>query len=257
MLTNPEQRIHNAVMALSLPVILLAGFAAVFASGSNGVLFVFLNHWLHVLPDWFWANVTFMADAAAMGAVAAILLLRRERLVLAMIVGGLICALIIRMLKLGFDAPRPPAVMNGSLFELIGTGFKSKSFPSGHAATAFFFAGALVGYKPGPRIYLVALGLGILGALSRIAVGVHWPVDILVGGAIGWPLGYLSARYFARREYFNYARRWLVFVAGYLASLILLVYNSELPYVAPLQLALAGAGLFCCMYYIAFRILKV
>lgn len=257
MLTSHKQSVNNAVMALSLPAILLLGFAAVWASGSNGLLFVYLNHWLHVLPDWFWANVTFMADTAAMGALAAILLLRRERLVLAMIVGGLICGLLIRMLKLGFDAPRPPAVMNASLFELIGAAFKSNSFPSGHAATAFFFAGALVGYKPGKSIYLIALLLGVLGALSRIAAGVHWPVDILVGGAIGWPIGYLSARYFARREYFNYAKRWLVFLAGYAAALVLLVYNSELPYVAPLQLALAAASLFCSVYYVSFRILKV
>lgn len=257
MVTSPKQRVNNAVMALSLPVILLLGFAAVWASGTNGLLFVFLNHWLHVLPDWFWANVTFMADTAAMGAVAAILLLRRERLVLAMIVGGLICGLLIRMLKLGFDAPRPPAVMNGSLFELIGAGFKSNSFPSGHAATAFFFAGALVGYKPTKLLYLFALGGAILGALSRIAVGVHWPVDILVGGAIGWPIGFLSARYFARREYFNYAKRWLVFVVGYAACLVLLVYNSELPFVAPLQLSLAALSLFCSVYYVSFRILKV
>ncbi|MCP5335916.1 MAG: phosphatase PAP2 family protein [Oceanospirillaceae bacterium] len=257
MVTSPKQQVNNAVMAFSLPVILLLGFAAVWSAGTNGLLFVFLNHWLHVLPDWFWANVTFMADASAMGALGAILLLRRERLVLAMLVGGLICALIIRALKLGFDSPRPPAVMNGSLFELIGAGFKKHSFPSGHAATAFFFAGALLGYKPNAKMYVLVLAGAIVAALSRIAVGVHWPVDILVGGAIGWPIGFLSARYFARREYFNYAKRWLVFVAGYLASLLLLFYNSELPYVAPLQMALAVAGLFCCMYYISFRILKV
>jgi hypothetical protein len=49
----------------------------------------------------------------------------------------------------------------------------------------------------------------------------------------------------------------LVFLAGYAAALVLLVYNSELPYVAPLQLALAASSLFCSVYYVSFRILKV
>jgi len=60
----------------------------------------------------------------------------------------------------------------------------SASFPSGHAATSA--AGAVIlAYLIGGR---AAWGLAVLAAavaFSRIYIGVHYPLDVLVGAALG------------------------------------------------------------------------
>lgn len=64
------------------------------------------------------------------------------------------------------------------------------SFPSGHAA--FFFALAMATYfynkKWGAWFFLAA----ILISLGRIIAGVHYPIDILAGAAIGIIMAYLT-----------------------------------------------------------------
>lgn len=57
------------------------------------------------------------------------------------------------------------------------------SFPSGHTAAAFLMATLLAYYYPHLSIplYLIASAIG----LSRIYNGLHFPSDVLVGGALG------------------------------------------------------------------------
>jgi undecaprenyl-diphosphatase len=59
----------------------------------------------------------------------------------------------------------------------------SNAFPSGHAATAFAGATVLAVLVPrlAPVFYLLAAAI----AYSRLYVGVHWPLDVLAGAAIG------------------------------------------------------------------------
>jgi len=247
----------RVMLALMIPVMLLSAFAVVYSTGSNVILFIWLNHWMHQLPVEFWANVTFLADSAAIMGIAGVCLLRKERLVLAAIVGGIVCGVLIRVLKIGFDMPRPPAVLNGSLFETIGEAYRSKSFPSGHAATAFFVGGLILSFWQNRSAYALAVAFSILGALSRVAAGVHWPADILVGGAIGWFIGYSAGVLFKKRAYFSYPKRILVFAISYVSAVFLLVYDPNMPHVLWAQGLIAGAGLYCSLFYLAFRILKV
>ncbi|MBI3899239.1 MAG: glycosyltransferase [Gammaproteobacteria bacterium] len=59
-------------------------------------------------------------------------------------------------------------------------------------------AGVCVAYVPMRYSRLLLVGVGSLVAFSRIAVGVHWPSDVLIGAAGGWvaaALGLVIARY--------------------------------------------------------------
>ncbi len=63
----------------------------------------------------------------------------------------------------------------------------SHSFPSGHAASSFACAVVLAAYVPRWRVafYLLAA----LIAFSRAYVGVHYPLDVLAGAALGVGIG--------------------------------------------------------------------
>lgn len=57
------------------------------------------------------------------------------------------------------------------------------SFPSGHSMAAFMFAGLVIASFPvyAPLFYTWA----VLVALSRVALGVHFPSDVIVGAILG------------------------------------------------------------------------
>ena len=66
----------------------------------------------------------------------------------------------------------------------------SYSFPSGHATIAFAMAVVLSHKEPKwRRVFYV---LAVLISLSRIFLGKHYPIDVIVGGLLGWSIGKLS-----------------------------------------------------------------
>ncbi|NQT32113.1 MAG: phosphatase PAP2 family protein [Candidatus Omnitrophica bacterium] len=81
--------------------------------------------------------------------------------------------------------PRPFLVMPDANILLPGGGF---SFPSSHASIAFAAAVILTGYFK--RWYLF-YPLAILVALSRVYLGVHFPMDVLAGACIGTISGFV------------------------------------------------------------------
>jgi membrane-associated phospholipid phosphatase len=65
----------------------------------------------------------------------------------------------------------------------------SRSFPSGHAATAFAFATGVGHVSPSAAVPLRALAALI--AYSRVHTGVHYPADVLAGSLLGAALAQL------------------------------------------------------------------
>ena len=57
------------------------------------------------------------------------------------------------------------------------------SFPSDHATAAFAIAVAIL--LRHRRAGWIALGLAVLLSIARVAVGTHYPVDVLAGAAVG------------------------------------------------------------------------
>jgi undecaprenyl-diphosphatase len=92
------------------------------------------------------------------------------------------------LLKPAIGRLRPCKVMDVHLLVGCGSGF---SFPSSHAANLFgqavFFGLLFKKYLP------YTLGFAFLIGVSRIFVGVHYPVDVLGGLILGSLEGWLAA----------------------------------------------------------------
>lgn len=71
------------------------------------------------------------------------------------------------------------------------------SFPSGHAAIFFAIAGVMGFYEKKTRWFFLISAI-IIG-IARIMVGVHYPLDILVGAGIGFGVAWLVHRYIKNR----------------------------------------------------------
>ena len=123
-------------------------------------------------------------------------------------------AVVVFALKAIVRRPRPYLVVPG-VRPLVFEAPTDFSFPSGHAAGSFAFATFVavvlvrhalrVPIKRKRRIALsvVALLAALGVALSRCALGVHFPGDVLAGAALGMAAGWLGARWHLRRLAFN------------------------------------------------------
>ena len=69
------------------------------------------------------------------------------------------------------------------------------SFPSGHMLHAASFATMLLFYYP--PVFWLLLPFVVLIAISRVLLGLHYPSDVVIGGAIGFALARLSLAAFA------------------------------------------------------------
>lgn len=176
-----------------------------------------------VLNPQLWAGLTLLGDTAVALCVMAPVLLFRPTIwagVLAAIPAGGLTSL---TLKWFFDAPRPAEVLALTDFHVVGSVLRGYSFPSGHTITAFAMAGAVwacvrmahrknsaqvdaetdqdnnanLSWLTWMALAFVFL-LAVLVGISRIAVGAHWPFDVLAGACVGWLAG-LNGAYIAHR----------------------------------------------------------
>lgn len=119
-----------------------------------------------------------------------------EAILLADMIGGTI--------KLVAGRQRPYADIKNPYNFQLWRGFQGdryRSFPSGHATTAFAFASALTRetqfWWPGATFYVgtVFYGGATLVGISRIYNNMHWASDVLAGAAIGTILGLKVEKY--------------------------------------------------------------
>jgi membrane-associated phospholipid phosphatase len=166
--------------------VFLSAAVLILAAGCNQRLFLVLHHIGWGVSPVVWQLVTFLGGTLT--ALALLLLAGRmqPQLLWSAFLAGLISFAWSHALKIWLDVPRPPVVFGPDVLHVIGPQLKHGSFPSGHATTAFTMAGIVVfGLKKWPwRLSLLALAA--LVGLSRITVGVHWPLDVLVGAGGGW-----------------------------------------------------------------------
>jgi len=246
--TPPAIQDDRGLYWVTAPAILLALLAVVTAGGdANTAWFMHWNQFALAVPAFLWAGATNLGSTAGAYALLGGGLAWRPRWVAAAVLALPAGALYTHGLKEFFAEPRPAAVLDPDQIHIIGKALLTSSFPSGHAVTAFGLAAAvaLCSLAPGRRwIAWAALAVAALVAFSRVAVGAHWPLDVLTGGAGGWLCGAIGVWWSARWRFWTNARgvRILAVLVA-LASLSLFYEDLGYPEGRWAQYALALWGL--------------
>jgi undecaprenyl-diphosphatase len=90
-----------------------------------------------------------------------------------------------------WERPRP-FTSHAALTHLLGARTSDPSFPSDHAAAAFAIAFAVLAFsRRGGAAFLV---FATLIGISRIALGLHYPSDVLAGMLVGFGSALLVTR---------------------------------------------------------------
>ncbi|MDC7708760.1 phosphatase PAP2 family protein [Vogesella indigofera] len=189
-------------------------------SGGNQALFLQLHHAGAVLPPVMWRLLSMFGEWSLV--IAALLLLAQRR---PQCLPGLVAAVLLGiasaiLLKAAFAVPRPFLVLPAGSVRLLDVLPANGAFPSGHAIAGALLAGVLA---QGRRWWWQAglMGLVLLVCWSRIAIGVHWPLDVLVGAALGWAI----ALFCVRRSWRAWSPAWTWRLLHGL-GLVLLLYSG-------------------------------
>ena len=150
-------------------------------------------HAVNGLPDWLYAAISVLMQlgnllAVPAAALVALLATRRLRVPLDLALSGTAAWLLARVVKELVQRGRPIELMQDVI--LRGPPAQGHGYVSGHSAVAAALAAVAAIYL-GPRGKVAVLVLAAIVAFGRVYVGVHLPLDVIGGAAMGWALASL------------------------------------------------------------------
>lgn len=151
--------------------------------------FITLNGLFSHVPDFLWFNLTFMGDALVALPIMSFFCLLNPRTWAAFFAAVPAAMTLSHVGKSLFAIPRPAAVLEQNSFNIIGDTLTAHtSFPSGHTITVFTVIFVVIftnDYFKKRGALIAIFSFAILVALSRVAVGAHWPFDLILGAIFG------------------------------------------------------------------------
>jgi membrane-associated phospholipid phosphatase len=177
-----------------LPLLVFALGAPLWLHVWEPGMFVWINQLCAPIAAPVWTGLSLLGNGWGVLGVTAPLLFLAPRLNWAWICAAPFAITFARVGKVLLASPRPAAEVDNAQMRIVGEVLHNVSMPSGHTTTAFAVASALFfALPPSYRrrhwwLLLLAAGTG----LSRIAVGAHWPGDVVVGVSLGLLAGLLG-----------------------------------------------------------------
>ena len=148
--------------------------------------------WLYQALDPHSRNYMILAAAATVGVLLATRRLRYAGgALLAMAFAGVFSDLVLEVIHVGVDRPRPEEALGAEVQRSHGRHWSHiPSFPSGHLIVTTALVTAAATMAPLLRVpafaYLAAI------AVTRITFGAHFPLDVVLGTIVGWQVGLFS-----------------------------------------------------------------
>lgn len=226
-------------------IVFLLGLMIVLLSGINKSLFITINSFAATTNPFIWANLTFLGDTLPASIFMFLFIRKRPDLVWSGIMAAVLALIIVNSVKYFTGILRPPAVIDKETINIIGPAIMRRSFPSGHTVTIFTLTGILIFYFRSLIVRISLIFLALVVGISRIAVGVHWPADVLAGAALG-SLFATAGVYFVTKLGWDRFRRIQIIVGFALIVVcfyLLCFYNCKYSQAIYLQFFLASAVL--------------
>lgn len=213
-------------------------------------LFLELNHALSIYPNLAY-NITQLGDALVIFPFIFIFLIIAPKFWEVLLTSSLITLIISAVLKLIFAVPRPAAMIDMDTFTIMGRpNILHTSLPSGHSMTVFMVITVLlyafmpkkIAHKVLWSVALILIGLTI--AFSRVAVGAHYPLDVILGCTIGYIVAILSIRLNTNLNWLYWMKTWrfypiimlILSIWTYLVILKIMKYNMIIFYLSLIAL---------------------
>lgn len=218
------------------------GALLLFAAGGYHAGFDALNLLGPQWPPWLLHNVTYLGDSLCVLVGLLVVCAHRREVLWTGYLAAVLGTVLSHLPKRLFEAARPPAVLE-ELF-IAGPAFQAHSFPSGHTVSIFVGAGMVLYFARSFGVRALALAGAALVGASRVVVGVHWPLDVLAGAAIGLAAVALAAPLAVRSQRWAGPRPQVVqalLLAG--CALALCFHRLDYPFAQPLGVLLGLAGL--------------
>jgi membrane-associated phospholipid phosphatase len=180
-------------------------------SGYDIAILTWINH--HLIPDSvpFLRMISFTTSYISIAVILTVMItsivkrsksIRNRFLILASVL--ILVAVISQGVKTFISRARP--FTTHSFIEKLSEGGDS-SFPSGHTAEAFAIAASLSLLFVKKKIIIPVFSWAVLVAYSRMALGVHYPSDVLGGMLIGTFIGlgipWIFYRFTSRKDINN------------------------------------------------------
>lgn len=227
---------------------MLAG-SAVHAGGLDIPAFLAVQALTLHLPDALWSGLSVLGLGLCVLAIAGVASPRDATPALVLLFAVVIGGLLLQAVKHTLALPRPLQVLPEGGLHWVGAPLRHGSMPSGHSAAWAALAAVLAtAWWPQARGRAVAVVvLAVFGGVARMAVGAHWPSDVLVGAGLGLVSVVIGARLHAlwqldRRLRGPTAQRVLALAQGAL-GIAVIVANGDYPLGAVLQYVLGAASL--------------
>lgn len=141
--------------------------------------------WVAGWPDAVAPPLWLVMQAGSRGAivVAALFVVRRLRVAAVVAAAGVLAWVLAMILKQVAERPRPTASAVGASLRDNVEGY---GFPSSHTAIALALATAVIlSTRPPPWLSVATFGIAVLAGCARLYFGVHWPLDVVGGAAVG------------------------------------------------------------------------
>lgn len=187
---------NNRIYFSGLFFFLLASLLLLMVNG-KAAIFISLNAWHPFWLNVFFINYTFVGDGIFAIALIAVYLfyLKKKQEALALLYAFAVSGIIVQIIKNLVSSPRPKLFFEPGqyLFFVDNVSLaNNSSFPSGHSATAFAIATALILLMKNKKWQLPVLAAAVLVGYSRIYLAQHFLTDVLVGAVIGSLSGLLG-----------------------------------------------------------------
>jgi membrane-associated phospholipid phosphatase len=167
--------------------------------------FLFINGYLGQYPNLEY-NLTQLGDALIALSFLSIFIVVAPKIWETLLSSLLVSLILSCSLKTFFAVPRPAVVFTSDHFIIVGKILCGhNSLPSGHSIIVFTVLTVLMfAFMPKEMIFkvlwsILIIGLGLMLIFTRVGVGAHYPIDVMVGGIVGYVSGLLGI--FISRKY--------------------------------------------------------